>query len=116
MKRLLALFAALPIFAAAQLSPFAQFAQSTVNVAVTGTAQNLTIATAEVSARQVVFTNVGTQTVFFRCDGVTATSSNAMPLLSNSQVVLTIPGPQTTCSAIASTTGSTMYATVGSGQ
>lgn len=97
----------------------------TVNIAVSGTAQNLVLPTATSTgltanqvatlSQNVVLTNVGTQTVFFRV-GATATVSNAMPLLPNSQVVISVPSSGATASVIAATTGSTLYATVGYGK
>jgi hypothetical protein len=88
----------------------------TSNIAVTGTAQSLTLPAPSVSLRQVVLTNVGTQTVFYRDDGTTATAANGMPLLANSQVVVSIKNNTTALSVIAATTGSTLYVTVGAGE
>jgi hypothetical protein len=122
MKRLFALFlAALIAFpAAAQLNPFTPV--STASIAVTGTAQTLTLPLANTGmARQVVLSNVGTQTVFLVCDGIngtsptTATTSNGMPMLANTQIVISLGAAVISCSVIASTTGSTLYATGGSG-
>lgn len=114
-RNLIALLAALPLWAAAD-QPFTQFSQDTTNLAVTASAQNLTLPAAALQAtRQIVLTTVGTQVVFVRCDGATSTASNAMPLLPNSQILVTVGSGATTCSAIAAATGSTVYATAGSG-
>lgn len=96
---------------------------ATANLVVTGTAQMLALPTVTAEnvspdnrhSRQLILTNIGTQTVFVRLDGVTATVSNALPLLANSQVVITGANAPS-ASVIAATTGSTLYATVGAGQ
>lgn len=118
MKTLRLLAASLALVALSAFSaPFAPL--DTTNLAVTGTAQNLTLSTERVAntfQRQVVLTNIGTQTVFFRHDGTTATVANGMPLIANSQVVLTLPYSTNALSAIAGAVGSTLYATVGAGE
>lgn len=125
MKRFFAAIAACLLSAAALAAP-PLFPLGTTNVAVTGTAATLTLSTATTSARirsidnlglkQLVLTNVGTQTVFVTVDGTTATAANGMPLLPNSQVVVSVDFSQATVSAIASSTGSTLYATLGIGE
>jgi len=104
--------------AAAQLAPF--IPRSTANVAVTGTAQDLTLPTStstpEQGLKQIVLTAVGTQTVFFRWDGTTVTVSNGMPVLANSQFVISVPVATTALSVIAAAPGSTAYATLGAGE
>lgn len=98
------------------IAPF--LPQGTTSVAVTGTAQTLSIGTTTLPSTltQLVLTNVGTQTVFYRADGTTATTSNAMPIIANSHVTVSVPSYTTALSVISSTTGSTLYATVGAGQ
>jgi hypothetical protein len=118
LRRLLfAILLGLSFGAHAQLFPFQLSAVDTTNLAVTSSAQNITLPSAQAGpvSRQIVFSNVGTQTVFFRCDGATATVSNAMPIMANSQFILT-HSSAATCSAIAVGTGSTLYATSGIGQ
>lgn len=88
---------------------------ATVNIAVTGSAQTLTF-TQEVSgATNLRLANVGTQTVFVRTDGVTATAAAGMPILANSVEVID-KGSRATLSVIAGATGSTLYATTGFGE
>jgi hypothetical protein len=98
------------------LSPF--LPQGTANIAVTASAQTLTLPAPVVPGilSQLVLTNIGTQTVFARWDGTTATVSNAMPLLANSQVIVSVPTTTTALSVISASTGSTLYATIGAGQ
>ena len=84
----------------------------TVNVAVTGTAQSLTLTVGNYNVR---LANVGTQTIFVRFDGTTATATNALPMLPNT-VEMFAKGASTAISVIAGTTGSTLYATTGVGE
>lgn len=86
---------------------------ATVNVAVTGTAQSLTFTVYE-GGTNVRLTNIGTQTVFINFQA-TATTANGIPLLANTSEVFA-KGSATSVSAIASTTGSTLYATTGLGE
>jgi hypothetical protein len=124
MKRILAAFAAC-LASLAFAFPFVATGPTT-NLVVTGTAQSITLPSVSSVPAQIstisdaglysyILTNLGTQTVFVRCDGTTPTVSNAMPLLANSQVVIGIAKSVTACQAIAATTGSTVYATVGAG-
>lgn len=126
MKRLFAVLAAALLAVAAQAFPFVPVGPTT-NLAVTASAQSITLPTvvstpssvryaADFGLQSYVLSNLGTQTVFLRCDGTTATASNAMPLLANAQVVVSLDKSVTTCSAIAASTGSTLYATVGAGE
>jgi hypothetical protein len=98
---------------------------STSNVVVTGTAQTLTLPTpypVQGTLYQYVFNNVGTQTVFFLCDGfastapTTVTSSNGMPVGAGVAIVISYLSTINACSVIAATTGSTLYVTMGAGQ
>lgn len=85
----------------------------TVNIAVTATAQTLTF-TAPPSGQitgAVRLVNAGTQTVFARFDGVTATVANGLPILPNTEH---LAAGGAAVSVIAGTTGSTLYATCGS--
>jgi hypothetical protein len=93
------------------------FAQTgaTVNVAVTGSAQNLTFTAPATNTSPVLrLCNIGTQTVFINFQA-TATVSNGIPLLANSAETFE-QGSTTTLSVIAATTGSTLYATTGFGE
>lgn len=85
---------------------------NTVNVAVTGTAQNLALTAGSHNVR---LANIGPQTLFLRFDGVTATVSNGMPMAPNT-VEMFAKGSASTISVIAATTGSTLYATSGDGE
>jgi hypothetical protein len=99
----------------------------TTNLAVTASAQNLTLPTVSSVPSQLaavtdlglysyLLVNVGTQTVFFRCDGVTATVSNATPIAAGMAYAISLDKAITTCSGIAASTGSTLYATIGRGE
>lgn len=122
MKRLLALFvsALFALSALAQQAPFTPVA--TTSIAVTASAQTHTLPNVAGATRQMVFTNVGTQTVFFLCDGTlqtaptTVTSSNGMPIGAGVAFIVTLPYQITRCSVIAGSTGSTLYTTSGFGQ
>lgn len=117
---LVALAAAAALLASAQQAPFNPIATS--SIAVTGTAQTHTLPNVAGATRQMVFTNIGTLTVFFLCNGTsetaptTATASNGMPMLASTQFVLTLHQSITSCSVIASGAGSTLYTTAGFGQ
>lgn len=93
--------------------------QGTTNVAVTASAQTLALSTFTVTGatqKQVVLTNVGTQTVFLRWDATPVTLTNGLPVLANSQIVVSMPNAVTATTVISASTGSTLYATVGAGQ
>lgn len=118
MKRILTLatLALLSMLALAEELPFRPMG-ATTNVVVTGTAASLALPTNPFPgfAYQVTLSCIGTQTCFFRNDGTTATVSNAMPVLANGQYVISLTNATTTLSVIGASTGSTLYATVGSG-
>lgn len=60
--------------------------------------------------------NVGTQTIFVKVDGTTATLANGIPLFPNTAQIFTIaPSEGNPISAIASAVGSTLYVTFGEG-
>ena len=86
---------------------------NTVNVAVTGTAQDLALPSIPGEGSTIRLSNVGTQTVFINFF-TTATVSNAMPMTNTSSIIVD-KGALSSISVIASTTGSTLYATVGIG-
>lgn len=122
----LAIFALLACLSVSgNAAPFRQTG-ATVSVAVTATAQSLTLPVSTAFARtgdaitpnlsaQVLVTNVGTQTIFLRFDGVTATVANAAPVLSNARAVFSVPPNSTAISVIGGATGSTVYLTPGVG-
>lgn len=120
MKRIHYLAVALVLAAGAAfaqtMTPF--LPQGTASVAVTATAQTLNLPAAVVpnTLNQLSLTNAGTQTVFARWDGTTATVSNAMPILSNQRVLVSVPSTATALSVISASTGSTLYVTIGAGQ
>lgn len=89
---------------------------NTVNIAVTATSQTLTFSPiVPVGGGNLRLVNIGTQTVFV-CRGTsTATTTGCMPILPNSEFVMTVSGQVTSLSVIAATTGSTLYASVGHG-
>jgi hypothetical protein len=82
----------------------------TVNIAVTGTAQDLALTEGHGTVR---IANVGNQTVFIHFQ-TTATVSNGIPLLANSAEVFA-KGAASSLSVIAAGTGSTLYVTTGEG-
>lgn len=117
MRRLLAGLALLASLAQAQTQPPFQ-PINTASIAVTGTAQTLTLPTdlSGTGKVQYVVANIGTQTVFYRCDGTVATAGNGMPIGAGVTFLVSLPASTTTCSVIAGSTGSTVYFTVGVGQ
>jgi hypothetical protein len=125
MKRILAALAAC-LASLAFAFPFVPIGPTT-NLSVTGTAANITLPTAGTAPTQVastadfglytyVFSNIGTQTIFFRCDGTTATASNAMPIQAGKDYEIALDKSVTACSFIAAGAGSSVYATIGKGQ
>lgn len=82
----------------------------TVNLAVTGTAQDLALTEGHGTIR---IANVGNQTVFIHFQ-TTATVGNGIPILANSAEVFG-KGAVGSLSAIAAATGSTIYVTTGEG-
>jgi hypothetical protein len=87
---------------------------NTVNLAVGVAAANVPLTTLPAEGGTVRLVNSGTQTVFIAF-GATATVAAGMPMLGNTVETFTL-APTDTISAIASATGSTLYATVGDGQ
>jgi hypothetical protein len=85
----------------------------TSSLAVTGTAQNLTLPTM-MQGGAVRLLNVGTQVVFVRFDAVTVTVANGMPLMPGMPEAFGI-GADDAIQAIAAGAGSTLYATMGDG-
>lgn len=91
---------------------FKPIPQGTANVAVTGTAADLTIVA---GASAVMLTNIGNQVIFFKFNTGGASASTDTPLLPNSQSIFSMPPGTTKISAIAAAAGSTLYATPGTG-
>lgn len=89
---------------------------STVNAAVTGTTGALALTAPQGGASTVRLTNIGTQTVFVTFGGASAAGvlATSMPLLANTSEVFAL-GSATHVGHIAVTTGSTLYATTGTG-
>lgn len=125
MKRYLALALA-AVAIAASAFPFVPTGPTT-NLVVTASAQSLTLPTVlsvpsqastvtDFGLYSYLLVNIGTQTVFFRCDGVTATVSVGTPIAAGMAYVISLDKTVTACSAIAGSTGSTLYATVGRGE
>jgi len=95
-------------------------ANSTVNLAVTGSSSSVTIQGVDGSSGPVLrIVNVGTNTVFIAWAGpgtaATASLTTSMPMLPNSVETFTLPTNTTQLSAIAATTGNTLYITRGEG-
>lgn len=108
--------------AVAQIAPF--IPQTTVNVAVTASAQAVTLPVIQnpgplwqYAVTLTAAPSTGcTQPAWFTVDGSTATASNGMPVLPNSAFLISLPKAVTSISVIGGGTGCTLYATVGVGQ
>lgn len=91
-------------------------AANTLAQAVTATNATFTLPALAIGTEQsIVLTNIGTQTAFWAWGTVTSTVTTSMPLLANSAQVFAVPYGVTTISIIAAATGSTLYATLGTG-
>jgi hypothetical protein len=91
---------------------------NTVDFAVTGTTASAQLRIPmPVQPSVVRLANIGTQTVFiaFGDSTVTATVADGFPMIANSVECISMPSTATHVAAIASGTGSTLYATVGEG-
>lgn len=90
----------------------------TQNITVTATSAGIALNAMAAYSETLRFVNVGTQTVFveFSSDGVTPTATLAasIPILPNSELVVTNPRTSNVA-AIAAATGSTLYVTPGMG-
>lgn len=95
--------------------PF-EFKGNTVNLAVTGSTQQLTFP-AGVGTRSIRVVNVGSQTIFINKGDstVTASTSTSLPILANTVESFLIHPEDTTLAAIAAGAGSTLYITIGEG-
>jgi hypothetical protein len=91
--------------------PFEAFG-ATQNVAMDGTAKTITVDRPSDVDSSVNIVVDGDEKVFVRLDGTTPTTSNAKPLLANSDQTLGMPVGSTTVKLIG-TAGSTVYVTAG---
>jgi hypothetical protein len=91
-------------------------AANTLAQAVTGSSATFTLPSLATGTEQsIVFTNVGTQTVFWAWGTVTASVTTSMPIIANTAQTIAVPYGVTTISVIAGSTGSTLYLTLGTG-
>ena len=91
-------------------------ASNTLAQAATASSATFTLPPLAVGTEQsLVFTNIGTQTVFWAWGAVTASVTTSMPLLANTSQPFAVPYGITAISIIAPSTGSTLYATLGTG-
>lgn len=94
---------------------FCPAVQKTVNLAVTGTSQTLTVGAVPAGRTALLLTNIGTKTVFWRYGSSAATAAASVPIMANTSMIVDFPEGETAISAIAGDTGSTLYATPGIG-
>ena len=96
------------------LRPF-DIQAATQNVAVTGSNQSTAITGAGVGTRTIRLLNSGSQVVFFSLTigGATAATTTSTPILAGSVETFLIKKDITHINAIAGTTGSTLYWTLG---
>jgi hypothetical protein len=88
----------------------------TVNEAVTGSAETVSIAAALGDRDGAVrIANIGTVTIFITLDGTTPTTSNGIPMIANTVECFSMPQGKTAVKHIASGAGSTIYVTPGRG-
>lgn len=87
---------------------------ATQNSAMDGTAKTVTIAAAGDRNSVVNLVCSGTAVAFVRIDGTTPTTTNAKPLLANSDQNISLPPGATTVKLIGAA-GSTVYVTPGRG-
>ena len=89
---------------------------NTSTIAVTASNQPLTLSPAVGSdGGSIRIANVGTQTVFLAFGTGTASVTTSMPIPAGGVEVFSCPGGLSTLSVIAAATGSTLYATPGTG-
>ena len=88
----------------------------TQNLAVTAGAASITInnLNRQASARTIRAVNSGGSAIFVAFD-TTATTTQGMMMLPNTVESFTLPSGSTTISALSTTTGNTLYITVGDG-
>lgn len=95
------------------MRPF-EATEATQNVAMDGTAKSITIGRPSDVECAVNIVVIGTQTVFVRLDGTVPTTTNAKPLLANTDSTLWVSQGVTTVRLIGAA-GSTAYVTPGRG-
>jgi len=90
---------------------------NTSNAAVTGSSVATAVPVSGIGMRSMRIANLGTQNIFVKLGAstVTVTTSTGMPILANTAEVILLRNDETHIAAIAATTGSTMYLTVGEG-
>lgn len=120
MKHILALLLAALAFSATAQSALPPFTpKDTTHLSVTGSAQTLTLPTALSGSGvvQYVLTSFcsASERVYIRSDGTTATTSNGMPVLPNTAILVTLTSAVLTLSVIGDGTSCVFYATVGIG-
>jgi len=94
--------------------------QTTVNIAVGAGSANVQVSpSTSVGHRNVRLLNVGTQTVFVqkgKDSTVAATVASSIPIAAGGELYLYLHNDETWIAAIAGSTGSTLYITVGEGK
>lgn len=87
----------------------------TVNIGLSASSQPLTLPNMGDVSSNIVITNIGTQTLFFKLgnSAVTVTASNGMPIIANTSRPIA-RGDATTIAVIGAA-GSTVYVTAGLG-
>jgi hypothetical protein len=88
-----------------------------VNLAVTGSSQVLAVNSTAIGTRSVRVANIGSQTIFikFGTANTTVSATSGTPMIPNSVETFLLRNEVTHIAAIAGSTGSTMYVTVGEG-
>jgi hypothetical protein len=89
---------------------------ATVNEAVTGSAETVSIAARLPDVDGAVrIANIGTVTIFITLDGTTAAVATGIPILANTVECFSMPQGKVAIKHIASGAGSTIYVTPGRG-
>jgi len=90
---------------------------NTSNAAVTGSSAATAVPVARIGFRSIRIANIGTQNIFVKlgASDVTTLTTTGMPVLANTVALFLLRPDETHIAAIAATTGSTMYLTVGDG-
>jgi hypothetical protein len=119
MRRLIALFLALPLLASAagpSVAPFSPNSAATVTVAVTTVSGSTRVALVG-GGTEVIITNAGPSTAFMELGTSTATAAVAtgFPLLAGEIITLGLDSKVTHVVAITSSSTATVYVTTGEG-
>lgn len=91
---------------------------SSTTIAVTASAQQVTIPVVSSNGMTMRLANIGTQTVFWLYGNLAVTASGTamgVPVLANTVETFTVPAGITQLSVIAAAVGSSLYVTVGDG-